>query len=304
MWSMAEPCSDGRTDFTVKRAISKNVIEFATPDSVVGAQTIERACKILRALAKNGRTGSRLIDVRQGTGLSHPTAHRILQSLVREGLVTRHRSRRYGLGPALYELGLIAPTPVEDFEQLRPHLQSLADRCGDSCYLMVRRGHDVVYLMRAEGAYPIRAYTIAAGERLPMPASLGGIALMANLPDEIIEEILTGVDPLVPAYRNASKPYVRLQIEFIRKNGYGWGVNVVMEGVGGLSCVVPNPNGVPYLALSVSAITSRVTPERAPQVAVMMRRAADDIAGQIASDAARRTAPAEVDRSEDSAREV
>jgi DNA-binding IclR family transcriptional regulator len=286
-----------------KRAHAKNAVEFVALESVAGARTIERACKILRALAKHGRTGSRLIDVRLATGLSHPTTHRMLQSLIREGFVTQHPSRRYGLGPALYELGLIAPTPVEDFERLRPHLQSLADRCGDTCYLMIRRGHDVVYLMRAEGAYPIRTYTIAAGERLPMPASLGGIAMMAELPDEIIEEILMGVDPAVPAYRNASKPYVREQIEFIRRDGYGWGVNVVMEGVGGLSCAVPNPDGVPYLALSMSAITARVTTERATQVAAVMRRTAQDIASQVAASAARRAVSAEPDTLEHSARE-
>jgi DNA-binding IclR family transcriptional regulator len=286
-----------------QRANSKNVIETTPPENVAGAQTIERACKILRALTKHGRTGSRLIDVRTATGLSHPTTHRMLQSLIREGFVTQNPSRRYGLGPALYELGLIAPTPVEDFERLRPPLQTLADRCGDTCYLMVRRGHDVVYLMRAEGAYPIRTYTIAAGERLPMPASLGGIALMADLPDETIEEILTGVDPAVPAYRNASKPYVRKQIEFIRKNGYGWGVNVVMEGVGGVSCVVPNPDGALYLALSMSAITSRVTAERALQVASMMKRAAEDIATQVAANASRRTMQRS-DNQEDHGREI
>jgi DNA-binding IclR family transcriptional regulator len=97
----------------------------------------------------------------------------------------------------------------------------------------------------------------------------------------------------VPAYRNASKPYVRKQIEFIRGNGYGWGVNVVMDGVGGVSHAVPNPNGVPYLALSMSAITSRVSQERATQVAAMMKRAAEDIAAQIGATAARRAKPAE-----------
>ena len=266
-----------------KRANLKNVVDFAAPESVAGAQTIERAVKILRALAKHGRTGSRLIDIRKDTGLSHPTAHRMLQSLMREGFVAQNASRRYGLGPALYELGLLAPTPIEDFERLRPLVQGLADRCGDTCYVMIRRGHDVVYLIRAEGAYPIRTYTIAAGERLPMSASLGGIALMADLPDEIIEEILLGVDPSIPAYRNASKPYVRQQIEFIRQNGYGWGVDVVMEGVGGLSCAVPNRNGVPYLAVSISAIKTRVSGDRVPQVVAMIKRTAEDIAARISA---------------------
>src|ERR1700683_1912878 len=84
-----------------------------------------------------------------------------------------------------------------------------------------------------------------------------------------------GVDPAKPAYRNASKPYVREQIEFIRKNGYGWGVDVVMEGVGGLAVAAPNPDGVSYLAVSISAIKSRVTGDRVAQVAARVAASAE-----------------------------
>lgn len=251
-------------------------------DAVAGGQSIERACAILRELARHGQTGARLLDLTDATGLSRPTAHRMLQSLRREGFVSQHPSRRYGLGPTLYELGLRAPTPIDNLERLRPLIQKLADRCGDTAYLMIRRGQDVVYLVRAEGAYPIRAYTIGIGERLPMPASLGGIALLAEAPEDEIDEILRDVDPALPTYRNASRADVREQIAFVRRNGHGWGVDVVMEGVGGLAAAVPNRNGSAYLAVSISAIKSRVVGERIGLVARMLKKTCDEIAARIA----------------------
>ncbi len=240
-----------------------------TSGSVAGGQAIERACTIMKELARHGRQGARLIDLTAATGLSRPTIHRMLQSLVREGFATQHATKRYGLGSMLFELGLMAPTPVEDLERFRPLIQGLADQCGDTVHLMVRHGGEVVYLLRAEGAFPIRTYTIGVGERLPMVASIGGLAMLACEPDDVVARFLDHLDPSDETMRNATVAQVKGQIEFTRKRGYAWGADVVMEGVAGLGAVVPNPNGAVYLAVSIAAIKSRLSGERVEQVKTM-----------------------------------
>jgi DNA-binding IclR family transcriptional regulator len=251
------------------------------PIGIAGGQAIERACAILKELARHGRLGARLLDLTRATCLSRPTVHRMLQSLIQEGLAIQHPSRRYGLGPVLFELGLLAPTPIENLERFRPLIQGLADQCGDTAHLMIRRGRDVVYLLRAEGAFPIRTYTISVGERLPMVASLGGIAILAGEPDSEIGEILQDLDPTDETVRNASIGQVRAQIEFIRARGYGWGADVVMEGVAGLAAAVPNSNGAAYLAVSIAAIKSRFTDERIKRVGSMVMATCKEIATEI-----------------------
>jgi DNA-binding IclR family transcriptional regulator len=256
------------------------------PNGIAGGQAIERACAILKELARHGRLGARLLDLTRATGLSRPTAHRMLQSLIQEGLALQHPSRRYGLGSVLFELGLLAPTPIENLERFRPLIQKLADQCGDTVHLMIRRGRDVVYLLRSEGAFPIRTYTISVGERLPMVASLGGIAILAGESDSDIDDILQDLDPTDETVRNASSGHVRAQIEFIRTHGYGWGADVVMEGVAGLAAAVPNPNGAAYLAVSIAAIKSRFSDERIERVGSMVIAACDEIATEVGASAA------------------
>src|SRR5450759_1725931 len=74
-----------------------------------GTQTIQRASLLMRLLASRSRSGLRLADVVQDSGLEHPTAHRILKGLMAEGLVMQDAgSRRYLIGPLVYELGLAA----------------------------------------------------------------------------------------------------------------------------------------------------------------------------------------------------
>jgi len=269
----------------------KQPAKAITATGVAGGQAIERACGILKELARHGRQGARLLDLTETTGLSRPTVHRMLQSLVQEGFATQHPTKRYGLGPALFELGLLAPTPIEDLERYRPLIQRLADQCGDTAHFMVRRSTDVVYLLRAEGAFPIRTYTIAAGERLPLAASIGGIAMLACETDNEVEKALRGIDPSDETFRNASAERVRGQVAFAREHGYAWGADVVMDGVAGLGAVVPNPNGPVYLAVSIAAIKSRLIGDRVEQVIGLVWECCNQISALArASSAPRRAA--------------
>ncbi len=248
----------------------QNAMKAADEPTVSGAQAIERACLILREVARRGQGGARLVDLTQATRLSRPTVHRILQSLAKEGFIRQQPSRKYALGSALFELGLSAPSPLRNLERFRPVIEDLATRSGDTAYLMMRSADDVLYLMRAEGAYPIRTYVIAVGERMPMVASLGGIALLAALQDEHAETIIRRAETFGPSFRNASPEQVRTEIRFVREHGYGWGVDVVMEGVAGLAASVPNADGIPYLAVSISAISSRLEAGRAELLGKML----------------------------------
>jgi DNA-binding IclR family transcriptional regulator len=64
----------------------KHETEHETETST-GAQTVDRACELLREIARTGVAGVRILDLCHATGLSRPTAHRILRSLQLAGLV-------------------------------------------------------------------------------------------------------------------------------------------------------------------------------------------------------------------------
>ena len=78
-----------------------------------GTQSIERVVGMLRVIASRGRRGMRIADVVSVSGLPMSTCFRMLQRLELEGLVYRDPlTRKYHLGPLLYELGLLAhPRP-------------------------------------------------------------------------------------------------------------------------------------------------------------------------------------------------
>jgi DNA-binding IclR family transcriptional regulator len=70
---------------------------------------------------------------------------------------------------------------------------------------------------------------------------------------------------------------IRKLITQVRDQGYMLGENTVATGVTGLGVAVPSAAGVPYLGLSISAISSRVTPTRVPKLRAMLKASAQQV---------------------------
>ena len=81
---------------------------------------------MLRVIASRGRRGMRIADVVSVSGLPMSTCFRMLQRLELEGLAYRDPlTRKYHLGPLLYELGLLAEPGYR-----------LCELCGDALHLI------------------------------------------------------------------------------------------------------------------------------------------------------------------------
>jgi DNA-binding IclR family transcriptional regulator len=239
-----------------------------TPDrkELGHSQVIERCCRILREVARTGRTGARLVDLTSVTDLSRPTIHRILQSLIAERFVEQRPSRRYSLGAALFELGMAAPSPVSNLEPCRAIIQKLADTVGDTVYLAIRQRDYAFYLLRCEGAFPIKTHVVKVGDTLPLVAGHCGHALLAAMGRDEAETII-GRAIVTPRVFGAGSPNeLRREIDSVRRNGFGWAQDVTHQGVAGVAAPVPAETANSYLAVSISAISSRLNGERAMEL--------------------------------------
>lgn len=243
-----------------------------------GSQVVERTCAILKDIARHGLLGARLIDVTNSTGLSRPTVHRILASLVMQNFLQRTPDRRYQLAPLMHEMGLSAPNPIGDPERFRRIIQSLADQCGDTVYLAMRRGEFCHYILRCEGAYPVRTHVVSANQTLHLVSGHSGRALLAAMPEKEAEDIIVQASTSLSLFGEATPQSLRDEVYRAREKGYGWSRDVTFIGVAGLTIAVPNTNGIPYLALTISAIPQRLMPDRAESLLPMLQKASHDIA--------------------------
>ena len=181
---------------------------------------VEKVGRLLRALGSAGAKGLSTTRAASETGLTRPTAHRLLSSLVEEGLVDRDSSTgRWHLGPELFLLGSVAAGRYDISEAARDIVTHLAAETGESAYLTAARGEQTVCLLEVEGSFPLRSHVLHEGIHFPLGVASAGLAILAHLPAREAEVYLaapppngeepTGGDRYAPGSRPPGRPGTR-----------------------------------------------------------------------------------------------
>lgn len=251
--------------------------------SANGTQTVQRAALLLRKLTSHNRVGLRLVDLSIAAQLERPTAHRILQGLIAEEMVIQDRNtKRYHLGPALYEMGLAAAPRYQLRDICQLHLEGVAMTTGDTAFLTVRSGFDAVCLDRKEGDFPIKAFVLDVGRHRPLGVGAGSLAFMSALPDDEVRRILSANDQR-QAYSKETVTVTQLKarIAETRKNGFARSSPIQVAGIKAIGVAILNAAAQPVGALSVSAVSSRLTGEREQEVLAVLRQAVANIEAAV-----------------------
>jgi DNA-binding IclR family transcriptional regulator len=253
------------------------------PPPPSGTQSIRRAVAVLREISMYDLKGIRLVDLAANLDLERSTAHRILQCLVYENLVTEKQpGNRYVLGPLAYELGLAAAKRFNLADLLRPHLNKLAAETGDVAFLCVRSGMGTTCLDRVEGNFPIKAYTRNIGDRRPLGFGCVGTALLSTMPNKEVWQILRLHAQALLTYSSTTPEEAFEKTVQARAAGYAMNERVT-HGLRSIAMAV-RTNGAPATAvLSICAIASRIGPDRLPMLVDALRRACAAAAADLAA---------------------
>ncbi|MBV6307126.1 IclR family transcriptional regulator [Candidimonas humi] len=247
------------------------------PPDAAGAQLLQRSFLVLRALSSR-QGGWRLGELAQYCGLHHSTLHRILAALGREEIVARDpHTRHYILGRLAYELG-VAAQPRYDWRAMGAQsLDRLARHTGDTIFLNLRSRHETVCIDRREGHYPIKALTVEVGARRPLCVSAGGAAILARLPAEQAQALMQASQPYLARFSAERMDAILRLLETSRRLGYGYNRDMIVPRVSAVGVAVMDPEGTPVAALSIAAISSRLSGARLREVVDAMRSEAREL---------------------------
>ena len=242
------------------------------PKALPGAQSLQRAIALLRAVARRNAAGVRLSNLARDVGLHPATARRLLSMLSAEGLTSFDPvSKLYKLGITLYHLGSAA----QQFairEQFHGTLVKIAEETEDTVFLLIRSGNDCVCVDRIEGRYPIRALTIDVGVSRPLGIGAGSLALIASLPREDFEAVISANARRYPSYNHLTADIIREKARRARKRGYVLSEGLFWPGVTSIGVPIPDPNQNIIAAITVTAISFRMTRDRQKRVAETIKR--------------------------------
>ncbi len=243
---------------------------------------VPRAFLVIRALAELQADGGRVTQIARNVGLTQATTHRLLQSLVAEGMVEQdERSKLYRLSIDFFALAAKAGDGGGLRALCRPALLRLSASLGDSIFLLVRSGFDAVCLDRSEGPFPIRSFTGDIGGRIALGVGQGALAILAFLPEAEREEVIRFNLSRVREYGVYDEVYLRTEIEKVRQQGYAGRNTGLLEGMAGVAVPICDREGRAVAALSVGTIADRLNADRMPTVVELLKREAAAIGPRI-----------------------
>ncbi|MDR7304106.1 IclR family transcriptional regulator [Haloactinomyces albus] len=225
-----------------------------------GRTVTSRVLAILEAFGPDD-TDLTLAELCRRTGLAPATAHRIAGELVAWGGLERSGDQHYRIGLRLFEIGMRAPGRYGLGSVALPFLEDLYEVTGENVHLAVRDGHHAVYLHKITGRRAVDTPSRSGG-RLPLYATGMGKALLAFLPSELTEEIITGGLVHYTPHTITSPGLLRRALTQIRQRGFSVAAQEYSLGTVSVAAPVLASDGQALAAVSVVVHSSRVNVAR------------------------------------------
>ena len=246
-----------------------------------GAQTVNRACAMLKAIAGACPEGMRGTEVADRMELPRATAYRVLAALQGNGMIELNGSGRYVLGPDMFLMGLQAQNMDNLRDVARASLLRLSAATGDTAFLLLRHGFDAICVDRVDGNYPIKHPACGISERLALGRIPGGMAILAMLPQAEQDEIIRHNLHVIVNDEMSDEVAIRCAIEETRQKQYALNIGKRMSDLAGIAVAVNNPLGRPIGAISIGGIVERFSSNRIPMILQLIRQEAAKIGGKL-----------------------
>ena len=241
-----------------------------------GTAALDKALDVLDAIGAAPQ-GLSQTDLSARLAVPRTTLYRLLATLVARGLIRRDPQRRvYCLGFKCFELARKAHANPDLVAAASLELRALRDLTGETAYLAVLDGLEVLSLERADGAHSERSQS-AVGQRKPLHCTSQGKAILSAL-DDATRDALVRELPLTAVTPRSLTDRRRLQAELRITAARGWSVDdeEIVPAVRCVGAPIVDASGKVRGAISVAGPAFRMTLARieglGPEVAEAARR--------------------------------
>lgn len=222
-----------------------------------------------------------LSEVAAATDLNPAVARRCLNTLVELGYVGKE-GKSFLLTPEVLGFASAFLESMNLEEVVRPYLQQVRDKTGDSSSLVVLSNFEILYLVHVSTNRKVRL-AAGFGTRFPAyPTSLGRV-LLAYQPTEVIDEYFKRVElKKLTSKTVTSQTRLRNILRDIRNNGFASIQDELDYGIVSVAVPILDPDGEILAAINCSTATTRINEEtmvdaRLPE----LRRAARKIEAEL-----------------------
>jgi IclR family acetate operon transcriptional repressor len=227
------------------------------------------------------RSGLTLSDLAGDLQQSPATVYRILVTLEGRRMVEFDPAEQlWHIGPQAFVIGARFLRRTSLVERARPILRRLMEETGETANLGIVREDAVLFVSQVETHESIRAF-FPPGTLSPLHASGIGKALLAEIPNERLEKLLSRRMERFTPHTLASPDALRSDLEVIRTRGYAVDAEEKNLGMRCIAAAVFDASGEAAAGVSVSGPLIRMSEESTDETSRAVMHAARELTAAI-----------------------
>ena len=197
--------------------------------------SVENVFEILEAIQRHN--GARVSELAEDLDLAKSTIHRYLVTLREKEYVVKEGDE-YNLGLRFMHLGQSARKRKAAYDLAQSKVEELADETEERVVFIVEEHGQAAYVHRATGKRAIQIDP-GPGKRIPLHATAGGKAILAELPAERVETIVNrrGL-PAITENTITTEAELHEELESIRQRGFSFNKEEYVTGLHSVSVPV------------------------------------------------------------------
>lgn len=242
--------------------------------STHGTQSVDRAFDILDLVGRKRKVT--LADISEESGLTVPTAYRLVKSLTRRGFVSfNEETKEYSLGSEIVRMAAGMLQGNNFVELARLPMARLNERCGETVSLFGIGTKDILCMAEAESFQRLR-YNSGVGRTMPMVQGAPGRAAIAWLDDTRVDFIFEQAKLVKEARLELEKA-----LRETREKGFAMSFGEVVPDTTALAAPIFDSARRPIGVISIAGPAQRWTVEKMNAIVPELLSASSGITMQL-----------------------
>jgi IclR family KDG regulon transcriptional repressor len=241
---------------------------------------IDKCFAILELLAQS-REPMGISDISGRLDLNKSTVFNILHTLMDLNVLENQTDGKFVFGTRFYTLGNMAGNRSKLIQTAHPYLETINEKTKLSAFLGLRSDRRVILIDKVDSAYGIKVSS-EIGMQMPVLAGAGIKAMLSQLPDEEVDEILarTELKRYTP-YSIIDKAVYKQEIIGVRKQGIAYDREEYIEGM--VAFAIPVKANVRDLQAAIWAVglTRQVSNSSIPEVTELLKGISEEISHRL-----------------------
>lgn len=221
-------------------------------------KSLETTFTIVESMKEHG--GGRITELADQTGISKSTVHKHLATLVEQGYVVKE-DEVYRLGFKFLDVGGHARAEFLGTNIIKPKMQELAEKTGETAQFMTEERDRAVVLYREAGRKSVPSRT-RTGKHMYLHQTASGKAILSQLPTERVHEIIDARGlPRATESTITDRDELLEELAEIRETGVSYSYGESTKGLYAVAAPMLAPDDTVLGACAVSGPSHRMRGE-------------------------------------------